>query len=795
MLKNSLGSSLKYLFKHKLFSVSNVIGISTALCVCFFVLIYVRFELSYDAYHKRADNIYRLVTDVQTSTGVGYQSTSAPMGPAIEKTFPQVEAFTRVFLDYMLVQKDEANFNEEKLAYADSTLFSVFTFPLISGEAKTALDAPFKLVISESGARRYFGTADVLNKTLLLDGKYPAIIGGVMKDIPSNSHFKVDIILSMATLLKEFNPPRAANWELFGFYTYVVVPSDINIPKLSDEITKFAGTKMSKESKYRLQLEPLKSVYLEGKPRGWRTGSSASGNMRNLYILGFVAVLVLIVACINFINLATAFSFKRAREMSLRKALGGTRQQLVFLFALDCLILSFIAFMLAIAVSAMLLPVFNQVVGNVLDESIFRYPGEVILVFMIALGIGALSGLYPALHLSHLTPFGGLGGQFNSGTRAAIIRQGLVVFQFTISILIIVATIVVYRQLDFMQNADLGFNKANKLIVDFHFDDRIRGAVDPVKRQLQELKGFDLVSISGSVPGKQTRKTSIRVQSAYQTNYEVEWDLYPIDYDFLQQYNISVVAGRAFSKDFASDSVNSIIINEAAVKTLGFANAEDVIGKNYWQGDKPGTIVGVIKDFTFDSFREDVQPLTFKVLPRLFTFITLTGNSQNLFAGIDALQSKWRDLAPGLPLNFHFSDDTFHEMYKSERQFRTLFVCFSIIAISISSLGLMALSTLSITQRLKEISIRKIVGATSWNIMRKLLIDLLKPVIIAMAFAIPAAWWLMHNWLENYAYRITLSWTIFLLAGILSLAIAVLTVLLTTINASLVNPAKILRNG
>jgi putative ABC transport system permease protein len=795
MFKTYCKTTLKYLWHHKVFACINIVGFASGLCVCFFALCYVNFELSYDSFNKKADNIYRLVTNVQTQTGTDYQSTSAPMGPALQATFPEVKASTRIFLDNLIIQKGENNFADETIAYADGSLFDVFTLPLLNGKPSKVLEAPYTIVLSETAAKKYFGTENPVGKTLLLDGKFPAAVTALMKDMPYNAHFRVDILVSMSTLLKAWNTNMAANWTRFGFYTYLLLPENYDIDKLNSQLPAFLDQHIERSAtKYKLALEPLKSVYLYGKARGSRTGSSIHGNINNVYIFSIVSLFVLIIGAINFINLATAFSLTRAKETGLRKVLGASRGQLILLYLIDALFLSLAAYFLAGILCFLFLPLFNSVSDKVICESIFEQPLYLLLLFFIALITGLFSGIYPAFFLSGFQPVASLKGRFIAGLKGVTLRKALVVTQFSISIILIVATIVVYNQVNYMRNQDLGFKKDHMLVIDFHFDERILAHTEVVKQHLKEIPGVTFASIGSAVPGRANRKLSLDIENSNGDIVKANWDLYAVDKDFLQQYNINLAAGRNFSSQITSDTVAAIIINEAATKALGYKNPAEAIGKRFVQKGSNGLITGVIRDFHFRSYAEDIQPLAIKMSPWFFTFITLNVSSNDISETIIKIEQTWKSIAPGLPLIYNFSDETYDAQYKDEVRFGKLFICLSSLAVFISCLGLYGLSAFSIVQRTKEIGIRKILGATSLNIVNYLSKDFFKLVLLAIIIASPAAWLLMHQWLEsNYAYRISISWWVFITAGIISATIAFLAVCFHTIKAATANPVNSIR--
>ena len=611
MLKHYLKTTFRYFLSHKTFSFINIIGLATGICVCFFALFYVQFELSRDGYNQKADNIYRLVTDIKTSSGINYESTSTPMGPAIKATYPGVKDMARVFMDDMILQSNPNNATKEEVAYADSSVFKIFTWPLLRGNIGHIFEAPCNVVLSETAAKKYFGNSDPIGQTMMINGQTKAVVTGIMKDIPYNSHLRVDIIFSITTLVDD---DWSRNWTRFGFYTYLLLQPGQSAADLQTKLPDFVKANFNQsEFKYQLALEPLKKVYLYGKPRGHRTGTSESGSITNIYIISIIALLVLFIACFNFINLTTAFSLQRAKEIGVRKVFGASKYQLVLQFFMDAVMLCLIAFIIALLFAMLLLPLFNQLVGTAVADSIFHSFQNILTLFLISIIVGVLSGAYPALFLSGFNPISSLKGKTGSSGTGLMLRRSLVVAQFSISIFLIIATAIVYMQLNFMQNQQLGFQKEHKLVVDYQFDSRINQHLDGVKQRLMDIPGVSKVSFSSSIPGTPNNQFNTIIQNSKGENQQQKPDVYFIDDEFLKQFRIDLIAGRGFSQNLAADSMKSMLINEAMLKSLGFTNPNDAIGKRFTQLNHQGTIVGVIKDFHNHSFLEKVQPLTLRV--------------------------------------------------------------------------------------------------------------------------------------------------------------------------------------
>jgi putative ABC transport system permease protein len=649
------------------------------------------------------------------------------------------------------------------------------------------------VVLTESAAKKYFGTADPLGQTLLLNGKDKATVTGIMKDIPYDSHLRVDMLFSMSTLTN--GPGWAHNWTRFGFYTYLLLQSGQNPAQLQTKFPAFVKENFDQSQvKYQLAIEPLKKVYLYGKPRGHRTGASASGSITNVYIVSVIALLVLFIACFNFINLTTAFSLQRAKEIGVRKVLGASKNQLVLQFFMDAILLCLIAFIIALLLAVLLLPLFNQLIGTIISENIFAHFQNVLWLLLIAVIVGLLSGAYPALFLSGFKPISSLKGKFESSGKGLILRKTLVVAQFSISIFLIIATLIVYRQLDFMQNQQLGFQKDHKLVIDFQFDSRISKNIEAIKQQLTAIPGVGMVSLSSSIPGTPNNQYKSLIENSNGDKEERRVDAYFIDGDFLRQYGVKVVAGRGFSKNLAPDTFKTMLINETLARSLGFTNPEEAIGKHFLQLNHEGTIIGVVKDFHFHSFQERVQPLTLRVSPGNFTNLTIDISSINTRATVNKVEAAWKNIAPGLPFIYFFADEAYNQQYIAQERFGRLFICFAMIAIVISCLGLLGLSAFNTVQRKKEIGIRKVLGASVGSITAMLSKDFVKLIIIALLVASPVSWWVMNKWLQSFAYRVSIPLWVFLFSGLAAIFIAMLTISFQSIKAAIVNPVKSLRN-
>mgnify|MGYP005811559533 CR=1 FL=1 len=792
MLQYHLRTTLNYFRNHSSFLFLNLIGLTIGLTAFYFAFLYVSFELSYDSFHEKADQTYRLVVDVKTANGIDYRGTPPPLAPTVKMTFPEVEAATRIMLDYLILQNDKGVQGEEKIGYSDATLFQVFNFPLLQGDPKEALSAPLRVVLSESTAAKYFGDTNPIGRTLTINGRDKAFVTGVMKDIPHNSHLQFDVLVSIATLFQDsWNPTMEHNWKSRRANTYVVLNPGVEPGDLNSRITRLLGNNIEREStEFVTLLEPLRDVYLHGKPRGSRSGSAITGNATNVYICALVGALVLLIAGMNYINLSTAFSMQRAKEIGVRKLMGASRLRLASQFLSDAVVLSAIAFSVSLGLIALLTGFFNEICGKIVSVGFWERPYYLGLLFVASIVTGLISGLYPSFFLSAFEPVDTMKGRFTSGQKGIMLRKILVTSQFLTSFVLIVATTVLYQQLHFMQNQDLGFRKDHMLAIDFQFD-KVAGS-EFTRNRLLQIPGVSMASLSSSLPGRANVRTDTKIQDVHGAEEWNNMDAYFVDHHFMEQYGLKVIAGRDFSSLIASDSTQAMIVNEAAVKYLGYPNAEAIVGKPYEQIGRKGFVVGVIKDFHFQSFREEVQPLTFQI-GGLLTFTTLTVSEKNMMSTVSEIEREWKSIVPEMPISYFFTDDAYHAQYDNERRFGQLFLCLVSIAIVISCLGLFGLSVFNTTQRTKEIGIRKVLGSSSFKIVTLLARDFLLLVGIGIVIGVPLSWYAMNEWLEEFAYRIDLSVGTFVSAALVLVVIAVATVCLQTVRAANVNPVKSLK--
>ncbi len=791
MIRNYIKIAFRNLWRKRGFSFLNIAGLAIGMTASFFIFLYVGFELSYDQFHTKGDNIHRVVADIKTPTGtMEFSIPSWAVPPNLEKEFPEIESAVRILGLNMLVRKDDIKFNETNAIAADSTFFKVFDFKLLQGDPNSVIKKPYSIVLSETSSKKYFGDQNPIGKTLkITEEGFVATVTGVMEDIPKNSHINPEMVLSLTTYTQSLHKERDSQWGNYDPAAYILVNPNTDIQQLQAKFPDFLERKNGEEMReaqmqVTLFLEPLKEVYLYSS-----RGRNGGGSIDNVYIFSIIAIFILLIACINFINLTTARSVERAKEVGIRKVVGAEKGQLAFQFIGESIIISLIAFVITIILTALLLPVFNDLAGKIVSEGILSTPMLILKLFMISLSIGVLAGVYPSFVLSSFSAIHVLKGNYATGTKGVLLRKGLVITQFTISIALIIGTIIIYNQMNFMRDQELGFNKDQILVLGANASPSQK----LLQRSIENISGVTSTSLTSSVPGGGNATAYSQLQNKTGAMQIANMAAYFVDENFMPQFDLKVIAGRGFSKDFASDSTQAMIINEEAVKMLGYSSPKEAIGVKFDQWGRTGKIIGVVKDFHYRSLHQNIAPLTIRIEASEYDLITAKVSSQNIKQTIAAIEDSWKRIVPDQPFEYYFLDEAFNEQYESEENFGNLFLNFAILAILISCLGLLGLAAYSTLQRRREIGIRKVVGASVSGIINLLSIDFLKLVLIAFLIASPLAWYMMHTWLQDFAYRINIQWWMFVVAGISALCIAMLTISFHAIKASLINPVKSLR--
>jgi putative ABC transport system permease protein len=794
MIRNYIKIACRSLWRHKGFSIINIVGLAIGLAACFLIYINIRFEFSYDTFNEKFDQIYRVAVDVRRPNIPVIKTSSAfeQIGPSLKQDYPQVKEMARAGGARFLVQYGAVKFQEDNAVYADPSLFSVFTLPIVKGDIKKGFEVPFTVVMTQTLAKKYFGNNDPVGKTLTLDSKYPALVTAVIKDIPANSHFKFDMAVSYATLFKSY-PTELVNWAQIRGYTYIVLPKGYDFRSLERQLPVFANRHYTEADRkegtnYDYHLVPLKDIYMDSS-----RGGPEWGDLHNIRIFSAIALFILLIACINFINLTTARATERAKEVGIRKVIGAARKQLIIQFLSESVIICFIAFLLAVLLSNSLLPLYNQISGKVTNTTIFTH-AYVFHLFILSCFIGVVAGLYPAFVLSGYKPVATLKGRFSKSGKGILLRRSLVVVQFAISIVLIVGTIVVYTQLNYMRSQPLGFQKDQMLTIDFFSDTAVQRRLPLIKYELKRIPNVVSAAASRSLPGFSNGNSDSEIENKAGAMQEILIDAYYVDEDFIPQFEMKLAAGRIFSKAFGTDTSMAFLINEAAARNLGFTKPAEAVGRKLKQWGRNGKIIGVLKDFHFQSLQESVKPLSISNDPDFNRVLTLKIGSKNIPATIAAIQKKWKALVPERPFNYRFVDEAFNAQYAAQVNFGNLFMYFAVLAILISCMGLFGLASYSTIQRTREIGIRKVLGASVTGIVNMLSAEFLKLVMLASLIAFPLAWLAMNKWLQDFAYRIAIDWWIFALAGVAALIIAFVTVSFQAIKAALSNPVESLRS-
>jgi len=819
MIKNYIKIAWRNVMKSKLFSFINIFGLAVGLTCCMLITLFILNETSYDAYQKNADNIYQVGTEF---IGLGNFSklpnTPAAMGEMLKKAFPEIQQTARLTglyaEDKTLLQYNENNgsgksFYETKGLLADSTFFRMFTYDFIEGNPAAALDNPNAIVLEDDIAKKLFGSQPALNKVIHVssstNGDHDFLVTGVFKPINKPSHIDGRFFMSMmggniASSIEQ----RAGNLATNNmFYTYLLLKPGASAEKLQAKfpsfIQQYAGKDLKAVGFNKKQfLVPLKKIHLD---EDVKSNITAGGSVLYLYILASIALFTLLIACINFMNLATAQSSKRSAEVGIRKVLGAEKKFLVLQFLGESVLMSLLALMIAFLFTKLLLPVFNSVANKNLS---FTFSNNLLLIasfIVLAITTGLIAGSYPAFYLSSFKPVKVLKGKFSNSFSAVALRKGLVVFQFIISVVLIIASVVIGDQMKYLRSANLGFDQNQQVIVPLR-SSIAKKMYPSFKDELLKQSGISNVGGSLFYPGITQVSDNIFYTDGGDMQQAKDIKMNYIDPSFLQTLGIKLVAGRLFSNEYYPEDTagsGAIIINQTALKTLGFTNAEDAINKNLHNNFNNQTlnykIVGVVKDFHFEDLHLPIGPYGFQLnTPPLHNYMIVHVKSANMNAALKSIQSTWHNLDPGEPFDYSFLDKDFQKNYDAENRLADIVSDFTIIAILISCLGLFGLATFSAEQRIKEIGVRKVLGASVTSIVALLSKDFIKLVIVAVVIASPLAWFIMNKWLQSFAYRTSISWTVFAITALVALFIALITISFQAVKAAIANPVESLKS-
>lgn len=780
MFQNYLKVAFRKMMRQKIFSLINIAGLAIGMAICILIFLWVQDELNYDRFHENANNIYRIVMNDQ-NYGVRWPVVSIPVGPALEQDFPEVLDSVRISDFKGLITNEDKKFDEIG-AYVDPAFLRIFSFPLERGNSETALSSPQSIVISQELAKKFFGHEDPMGKNLKLNQGLDLMVTGVIQNMPENSYFDLDFLAPFEIFEQRDRDP--ANWGRFQLYTYILLQDNANLEMLGEKVSGILQQHDVRPGP-KLELEALTRIHLYAADGG--------GDIRYIYIFSIIASFILAIACINFINLTTARSSTRAVEIGMRKVTGARRIDLVKQFFGESVLITLIALVFAITLVFLLLPALN----NLAEKQLTLNPHGnwiIILGFVgIVLFAGFLAGSYPALFLSALKPVNILRGSLiptRGGAKKALFRKVLVIFQFAISIFLIISTAIIYKQLHFIQNINLGYQKDHIITVP------LRGNAS---QQYEAFKN-ELLRDSRITHATATSEVPVligKIHIGYDwegKDPEKESRMYEVlvDHDFIKTLDMTIIQGRDFSKEYITDTSEAFILNEAAVKYMDIYSPA---GKDFSFGDRKGTIVGIVKDFHFRPLHEEIEPLVMFCMPGNFNYlcVRLQPDVSGIPGTIRHIESVWNKIAPHFPFQYSFMDARFARLYRSEQKTGRIFGHFTFLAIFLSCLGLFGLAAQIAEQRTKEIGIRKVMGATVAGITLLLTRDFMKWIIVANVIAWPTAYLVMNRWLQNYAYRTSLGVGILILATFIALFIAFLTVSFQTIRAAVVDPVESLR--
>ncbi len=817
MFRNFLKIALRNLLKRKAYTIINVMGLATGMAICLLIILFVTDELSYDQFNTKGDDIYRVVVKRQYPGRVSsYAIVPQSYAYAIKQECPEVKEAVRIF-DFtgggsFQLKYGDQSFEEKRVLAVDSNFFDVFTAKILAGDKKAALNKIHALVLTETTAKKYFGSADeAIGKMLKPEGPNadPLKVTAVIADWPENAHFDFDLLISTAGN----NNVNQVNYVNFAACTYLLLnkntsPKNIEA-RFPQIIEKYAAGDIEKHfaetfsqfqkggNGYTYYLQPLKRIHLIS---NLESELKPNGSIKAVYVFGIVAIFILLIACANFINLSTARSTERAKEVGIRKTFGSEKKSLINQFLIESTLLSVISIVVAVIMAFLLLPFFNQVSGKHLQLGVFFTPGHILLMLLLTVVTGLAAGLYPAFVLSSFKPIQVLKGNFKSGSYGTALRNGLVVFQFAISVILIICAIIVNAQMNYMTNgSELGFAKENTIIIERA--DLLAMETKAFKNELQGITGISNVSSASTLPGQ---------ENYFGVSWQSIGNKEPMtgrgiitDAQYQPLLNLELKEGRFFSNSFASDSL-AVVLNEKAVAELelknpigakltspdGFYNKADGSVNTY-------TVVGVLKDFHFQSLHQGINPLVFVSSSRFNDNVGLVAvkiKTTDFKTALDAIEQKWKLFVKGRPFHYSFLDKTVEAQYKAEQTMQKIFTFFSSLAIFIACIGLLGLAAYATQQRTREIGIRKVLGASASNIVTMLSVDFMKLVLIASLLAFPLAWWAMHTWLQDFAYRVNIAWWVFAVSGIAAVIIALATISFQAIKAAFANPTKSLRS-
>ena len=800
MLKNHLKIAYRNFVRHKLYSFINVFGFAIGLSICMIISLWVLRELSYDRFHENARSIYRIERELfRDNLYSRWPITGGRYKQALIDDYPEIVNAVRLWRREFVIKDHKNAVHRQQMFAADNSVFEMFDFHLEDGDEQSALSDPMTVVLTRENAVKYFGTGDAVGKSLTLEFQEEQTdfeVTGILDEVPENSHIHFDMLLSIASYKEE----PYTNWRSNYLYTYVQVQKNTSKHDLEEKLKTFVTQRLEPEygdlllqdrsihEVLKMHLFPIIDIHLRPSVN-WEV--EPGGNISSVYIFFCIAVLILIIACMNFVNLSTARASKRAKEVSLRKTVGAEKHQLRIQFIQESVLLAFVSLVLAFVISSLFIPAYNVIFAENLSLSLLLQLKNLIILVGATLAVGVLAGLYPAYYLTRFEPVEVMKGGPLSGSRKSVFRRNMVIIQFSISIILIVGVFTVYKQMRYIQTRSLGFDKENVVIIPVR-SQQIAQNYGPFRNELMQNPQIISTSASSEVPA------DFHYSNSYVNRLDSEEPisliLFTSDYDYVETYRMEILAGRAFSRDFSTDTEGTIILNASAAHRIGWT-PEEAVGKKLEgaYSKSAAQVVGVVENFNFKSLRREVEPMALLLYPDYIRNISVRIEPGDIRRTLNFIQQKWESLFPGEQFEYSFLDSRINQLYKSEKKMQDLFVIFSALSTLVACLGLLGLVSFTSELKTKEIGIRKVLGASTGSVIVLLSKEFIKWILLANIVSWPLAWFMMNKWLQNFAYKTNIGWIIFVLAGFVTMGIAIFTFIFQTVRTACAKPVDSLR--
>jgi len=800
MFKNHLKIAYRNFIRHKLYSFINVFGLATGLSICMIISLWVLRELSYDRFHENAHRIYRVERELfRDNLYSRWPITSGTYKQALIDDYPEIVNAVRVWRREFAI-KDHKNFvHRQEMFAVDNSVFEMFDFHLEEGDKKTALKEPMTVVLTRENAVKYFGKGDAVGKSLSFEWQEELIdfeVTGILEEVPENSHIHFDMLIAIASYKEE----PFDNWRGNYLYTYVLVAENTQKQDLEEKLKAFVTQRLephygdlllqdrSIHEVLKMHLFPIRDIHLHPSAN-WEV--EPGGNILSVYIFSCIAVLILIIACMNFVNLSTARASKRAKEVSLRKTVGAEKHQLRVQFIQESVLMAFVSLVLALVMSSLFIQAYNGIFSENLSLSLLLQLKNLIILVGATFAVGVLAGLYPAFYLTRFEPVEVMKGGPLSGSGKSVFRRNMVIIQFSISIILIVGVFTVYKQMRYIQTRSLGFDKENVVIIPVR-SQQIAQNYGSFRNELMQNPQIISTSASSEVPADSHYSNSY--VNRLESEEPISLIFFTSDYDYVETYRMEMLAGRAFSRDFSTDTEGTIILNASAAHRIGWT-PEEAVGKKLEgaYSESAAQVVGVVENFHFKSLRREVEPMALLLYPDYIRDISIRIKPGDVGRTLNFIQQKWESLFPGEQFEYSFLDSRINQLYESEKKMQDLFVIFSALSIMVACLGLLGLVSFTAELRTKEIGIRKVLGASTGSVIVLLSKEFIKWILLANIVAWPLAWFMANKWLQNFAYRTNIGWIVFVLAGFMTMLIAIFTFIFQTVRTACAKPVNSLR--